>query len=137
MDDHNVHVVTLPPNTTDLLQPMDLSVNKPAKDYLRAQFDEWYSQEVMKQLDGRELDDLEDIDIQPIDLSMPVMKEVSARWIVDAVERISDNPQLIVSGFLRSGISGAFDGNLDVVEEEENDSGNESSQEDPSSDEEL
>jgi hypothetical protein len=130
LDDHNVHVCTLPPNTTDLLQPMDISVNKPAKDYLRAHFDEWYSQEVMKQLDGRELEDLEDVDIQPINLSMPVMKEVSAGWLVDMAEGISDNPQLIVNGFLRSGITGAFDGNLD---EEENDSGNESSQEDFSS----
>ena len=136
LEDHNVHVCTLPPNTTDLLQPMDISVNKPAKDYLRAHFDEWYSQEVMKQLEGRELEDLEDIDIQPIDLSMPVMKEVSARWIVDVAERIGDNPQLIVSGFLRSGITRAFDGNLDDVQEEEDDSGNESSQEDFSSDEE-
>ena len=67
---------------------------------------------------------------------MPVMKEVSARWLVDMAEHISDNPQLIVSGFLRSGITGAFDGNLDGVQEKENDSGNESSQEDLSSDEE-
>ena len=135
LEDHNVHVCTLPPNTTDLLQPMDIFVNKPAKDYLRAHFDEWYSREVTKQLDGQELEDLEDIAIQPINLSMPVMKEVSARWLVVIVGRISDNPHLIVSGFLRSGITGAFDGNLDDTQEEESDSGNESSQEDPSSDE--
>ena len=131
LEDHVVHVCTLPPNTTDLLQPMDISVNKPAKDYLTF----WYSREVTKQLDGQELEDLEDIAIQPIDLSMPVMKEVSARWLVDIVGRISDNPHLIISGFLRSGITGAFDGNLDDTQEEESDSGNESSQEDPSSDE--
>ena len=63
---------------------------------------------------------------------MPVMKEV---WLVDIIERISDNPQLIVSGFLRSGITGAFDRNLDDIQEQESDSGNESSQEDLSSDE--
>ena len=28
---------------------------------------------------------------------MPVMKEVSARWLVDMAEHISENPQLIVS----------------------------------------
>ena len=122
LEDHNVHVCTLPPNTTDLLQPMNIFVNKPAKDYLRAHFDEWYSQEVMKQLDGRDLEDLEDIAIQPIDLSMPVMKEVSAKWLVDVVERISDNPQLIVSRFLHSGITRAFDGNLDDIQEQESDS---------------
>ena len=82
LEDLNVHVCTLPPNTTDLLQPMDISINKPAKDYLRAHFVEWYSQEVTKQLDGR---DLEDIAIQPINLSMLVMKKVSAKWLVDIV----------------------------------------------------
>ena len=133
LEDHNVHVCTLPPNTTDLLQPMDISVNKPAKDYLRARFDEWYSQEVMKQLDGRDLEDLQSIDIQPINLSMPVMKEVSASWLVDMAAHISDNPQIIVNGFLHSGITGAFDGN--DAEEEESDSGNESSQEELSSNE--
>ena len=77
-DDYNVYECTLPPNTTDLLQPMDITVNKPTKVYLRGHCDEWYSQEVMKQLDEGELEDLEDIDIQPINLSVPVMKEDSA-----------------------------------------------------------
>ena len=36
------------------------------------------------------------------------MKEVSARWHVDIAEHSSDNSQLIVSGFLRSGITGAL-----------------------------
>lgn len=126
---------TLLPNTTDLLQPMNISVNKPATDYLRAQFDEWYSQEVTKQLGGRNLEDLEYIAILPINLSMPVMKEVSAKWLVDVVDRISEKPQLIVNGFVCSGITGAFDGNLDDTREQESDSGNESSQEDLSSDE--
>ena len=51
-------------------------------------------------------------------------------------EHISDNTQMIVSGFFHSGITGAFDGNLDGVQEEENDSENKLSQEDLSSDEE-
>ena len=46
-------MVLLPANTTDSLQPMDLLVNKPAKDFLKWHFEEWYSGEVMKQLDGK------------------------------------------------------------------------------------
>ena len=47
LEANNAHVVLLLPNTTDLLQPMDLSVNKPMKNF----FEEWYSGEVMKQLE--------------------------------------------------------------------------------------
>ena len=43
-EDHNVYVCTFPPNTTNLLQSMDISGNKLAENYLRAHFDEWYSQ---------------------------------------------------------------------------------------------
>ena len=41
---------------------------------------------------------------------------------MDMAAHISDNSQIIVNGFLRSGITGAFDGN--DAEEEESDSGN-------------
>ena len=34
LEKHNIHSCLLPPNTTDRLQPMDLSVNKPAKAFL-------------------------------------------------------------------------------------------------------
>ena len=33
LEANNIHGVLLPPNTTDSLQPMDVSVNKPAKDF--------------------------------------------------------------------------------------------------------
>lgn len=32
LESNNIHVCLLPPSTTDLLQPIDVSVNKPAKD---------------------------------------------------------------------------------------------------------
>ena len=49
LEANNIHVCLLPSNTTDLLQPMDIAVNKPAKDFLKCQFEHWYSDKVMSQ----------------------------------------------------------------------------------------
>ena len=98
----NIHVCLLPPNTTDLLQPMDISVNKLAKEYLKRHFEQWYSGKVTEQLEGRDLDDLEAAELQPISLGMPTLKEIRAQWLVEMAEYISENPQFIVNGFICS-----------------------------------
>ena len=46
LEDNNVLVSMLPPNTTADLQLMDLSVNKPAKQYLQKCFEDWYANEI-------------------------------------------------------------------------------------------
>ena len=58
----------------------------------------------MKQLDGKE-ENLEAAEIEPIDMSMQVMKEVGAMWLVRMVEYINENPEFIVNGFVKSGMS--------------------------------
>ena len=68
----------------------------------------------MQQLDGKDMDDLESTEIQPINLGMPILKEVSAKWLVGMVEYITSNLQFIVNGFIRSGISSAIDGVVDM-----------------------
>ena len=40
LEENDIHVCLLPANTTNRLQPMDISVNKPAKDFLRRKFDD-------------------------------------------------------------------------------------------------
>ena len=35
--------ITVSPNCTDLLQPMDLSINKSAKSFLKNEFENWYA----------------------------------------------------------------------------------------------
>ena len=46
LEAHNIDVCLLPPNTTDLLQPPDIAVNKPVKDDMKRKFEDWYSSEV-------------------------------------------------------------------------------------------
>ena len=51
LEANNIHVCLLP-NMTDLLQPMDVAVNKPLKDSFKCRFKHWHSDEVMSQLQG-------------------------------------------------------------------------------------
>ena len=48
LDSNNIQVVKVSPNCIDHLQPMDMSINKPVKDFLRDKFQKWYSKEVKK-----------------------------------------------------------------------------------------
>ena len=114
LEENDIYACLLPPNTTDRLQPLDVSVNKPAKDFLRRKFEEWYTEQVIKQLDGQDPDTF---DIDPIDLRSAVVKEKSAQWLVDLAHYLEENPHIIVNGFIKTGIAAALDGTIDMGED--------------------
>jgi len=119
LEDNNLHVCLLPPNTTDLLQLMDLAVNKPAKSFLKNEFSEWYSKEILQQLKANNGVPLNQIELDSIDLGLPALKEFGAQWLVKMVQYIEDNPQFVVNGFIKAGISRALDnGSADLNSEE-------------------
>ncbi len=130
LEENNVHVCLLPPNTTDLLQPMDISVNKPAKEFLRKEFQQWYSEKVLERIEEEGVDA---VDITPIKLPMPILKELGAKWLMKMAEYLADNPQFTVNGFRRSGISGALDGLEESEEQSEGDEYDEDSANDEES----
>ena len=49
LDVNNINIVIFPANWIDQLQPMDVSVNKFAKEYLRKRFQQWYAEGIMSQ----------------------------------------------------------------------------------------
>ena len=51
LEKHNIVSVIVPANCTDKLQPIDLSINKPVKDGMKACFQSWYASEIQKQLE--------------------------------------------------------------------------------------
>ena len=71
LEDNHVDSVMVPANTKDRLEPLDISVNKPAKDILSKQFHEWYANKICLQLQ-------QGSKIQPVDLKLSVMKPFRA-----------------------------------------------------------
>ena len=71
LDDNHILYITVPNNCTDRLQPLDVSVNKPAKDFLRAKFQEWYGLEICQQLERGMT--------EQVDLRTSTMKPVTAK----------------------------------------------------------
>ena len=47
----------------------------------------------------------EDEVIQPIDFSLKRLKPLSAKWLVKMVQHIKNNPEIVRSGFIETGIS--------------------------------
>ena len=133
LEANNIQVTLLPANATDLLQPMDIAVNKPAKEFLKRRFEQWYSDEVTKQLEG--VEDIESVEVQPVDMCSAAMKVLTAKWLVEMGEYLSENPQIVVNGFRHAGISAALD--LDDSNESDQEEGEEVQEADVLSDEEC
>ncbi len=89
--DNNILFFHVPPNCTDCLQPLDLSINKPAKEFLRKKFHNCYGQQICKQLDDKRE--------EPVDMRMSIMKPACTQWLVEMHEYFKSNPQMIINGF--------------------------------------
>ena len=87
---------------------MDIAVNKPAKHYLQQQFQDWYSKQISDQLEG---EDVGTAVLEPVDLSLPSMKELGTKWLTGTAEYLAANSQFAFNGFIRSGIANALDHN--------------------------
>ena len=73
----------------DRLQPLDLSVNKPAIDFVRAKFRDWYGCQICKQLDDRLNEE--------VNMRMSTMKPITARWMINLHAYLSSWPNIMVN----------------------------------------
>ena len=97
LEQNNIYVVSVSANCTDRLQPMDLSINKEAKDFMRNKFREWYATQDQDQLQEGE-------DITPVDLRMSIMKPLGARWLISLFDYLKGQPSIIENGFKAAGM---------------------------------
>ena len=75
LDENNVSVVLIPPNCTDRLQPLNVSMNKSAKEFFQRKFHVWYAENFCAQLEGKPQK-------QQVDLRFNVVKPLGAKWMV-------------------------------------------------------
>ena len=97
LEENNLHRVMIPANCTDRLQPLDISVNKAAKEFLRRNFQDWYARQICEQLD-------EDAPVTPVDLKLSRVKPIGARWMMDLYDYLKSKPEIIINGFKGAGI---------------------------------
>ena len=99
----NIVAIQLPPNTTDKLQPLDLSVNKPVKDGMKAKFQRWYANEVKRQLQTTPVNQIK------VDVNLAVVKNPSAGWLISVWQSLEKRPEVAINGFKNAGIIDAID----------------------------
>ena len=105
LDDNNISYVVVPANLTNLFQPLDLTVNKAAKVFMRNQYSEFYRSEVEKQLSNT---------VSPHDVNvnrnLATLKPIHAAWIVQMYDnfKTEKGKSIILNGFRKSGITEAL-----------------------------
>ena len=59
LEGNNILVTKVPPNMTYLIQPLDVTVNKVAKKFMKQTFSDWFTRQISIGLEnGQELDDI-------------------------------------------------------------------------------
>lgn len=100
----NLVEVVVPANTTSFNQPLDVSVNRPCKHYMREKFEGWYAAEVEKKLAaGCPTRDIK------VDMGIPLMREKTSKWLLDFFIYLNSNPSIILNGWRKCGITNALE----------------------------
>lgn len=94
---NNILIAVVPGNCTDRLQPLDVSVNKAVKEFLRQQFHSWYSDQISMALAAGKKE-------ETVDLKMSVVKPLGAHWLKELYDYMLLNPNIIINGFRGAGI---------------------------------
>lgn len=108
-------LVIVPHNLTNKFQPLDITVNKPAKCFIKDQYNTWYAGKVAEQLEkGKAPADVN------VSVNLSEIKPLHAKWIVLMYNYLKGRQDLIVNGFRSAGITEAVEKANEVYQRIEN-----------------
>ena len=112
---NNCALIIVPHNLTNKFQPLDITVNKPAKSFIKDKYNMWYTEQVAKQLnEGKAPADVE------VSLNLSEIKPLHAKWIYEMYEYLRGRSDLVLNGFESAGITEAVEKSNEVFERIEN-----------------
>ena len=89
-------LVNVPKGTTSRVQPLDVSINKPFKNFVRRQFEEHIDKNLELYINGK--------------ISAAERRVLITKWVANAWQSIKGETDLIQRSFLKCGFSNALDG---------------------------
>ena len=107
--------IAIVPAVTHFFQPLNLTVNREAKRFIKDKFTTWCSDEVKQQIESG--GDCTDINV---DLRLTVLKPLHTVWLVDLYNHLSSPVSVghIAKRLEKAGISGLLDGQTDLLPED-------------------
>ncbi|MEO0687884.1 MAG: hypothetical protein AAFY76_23225 [Cyanobacteria bacterium J06649_11] len=103
VEKHHGKMVPVPRNMTNYFQPLDLTVNRSCKSFLRDQAQTWYAEQVQAQIaNGIAPENVS------VDLKISILKPLHAKWVTKYYDHIRTRKEIIINGWRRSGIIDAL-----------------------------
>ena len=95
---NNCALIIVPHNLTNKFQPLDITVNKPAKSFIKDKYNMWYTEQVAKQLnEGKAPADVE------VSLNLSEIKPLHAKWIYEMYEYLRGCSDLVLNDLNQRG----------------------------------
>ena len=99
---NDIIAIHVPNNHTNLFQYFDSSMNKSAKCFIAAKYQDWYAEKFIQQLNrGVAAHDVK------VDVKLSIMKPLHAKWIIEMYHHPQRSKQIVISGFRKAHVTEA------------------------------
>ena len=80
-------------------QPLDLNGNGHAKQFLKRKFENWYTEQVTKEIE-------KGVNVLSVNIEtkLSIVKPLHARWLISFYDHMQNNRQMIIKAFEMAGI---------------------------------